>query len=228
MSHYHLHLEKAREYFDEGSYEGARAAAQHALSCALPGEGDEARFLIAMSFRKLEYDDDALEMFAELARTAPTPEACAEYALMCAERGQCDAHCRELAENAIREMPDLSSAYIALFWCHVTDGQYKEALQNLKRGLYRGGDFPENRIFEMVRNWCQELCDQGNTAFAFELVCEISDFYATLDFLVLTARLAEICQEERQAVAYYKKALNHLRPGALRNDILEAIARIAI
>jgi NTP pyrophosphatase (non-canonical NTP hydrolase) len=60
------------------------------------------------------------------------------------------------------------------------------------------------------------------------LVNEIADFFATFDFLVLQARLAEICQEHRQAVAHYKRALNYLRPGSLRTEILEAIARIAI
>lgn len=228
MSHYLLHLEKAREYYDDGNYDGAHAAAEHAIACAHPGEGAEARLLSAMALRKLEYHDDAFRLFHDLVCTSPTPEACAEYALMCAERGQCDANCRDMAMNASQIMPDLPSSYIALFWCDVTDGLYLQALQNLKRGIYRGGEFSESRAFELVRQWCQEACDLGNPQFAYELVNEIGDFFATFDFLVLQARLAEICQEHRHAVTYYKRALNYLRPGTLRTEILEAIARIAM
>ena len=228
MSHYLLHLEKAREYYDDGNYDGARAAAAHALACALPGEGSEARMIAAMSLRKLEFHDDAFRLLYEIVCTTPTPQACAEYALMCAERGQCDANCRDMATNAAQLMPDLPSSYLALFWCDVTDGLYLQALQNLKRGLFRGGEFPASRAFEMVRQWCQEACDLGDPKFAYDLVNEIADFFATFDFLVLQARLAEICQEHRQAVAHYKRALNYLRPGSLRTEILEAIARIAV
>lgn len=228
MSHYLLHLEKAREYYDEGNYEGARAAAEHALACAQLNEGNEARVLFAMSMRRLEFHDEAFRLLYEIVCTTPTPEACGEYALMCAERGQCDANCRDMAINVTQMMPDLPSPYIALFWCDVTDGLYIQALQNLKRGLFRGGEFPENRAFDMVRQWCQEACDLGNPRFAYDLANEIGDYYATFDFIVLQARLAEICQEYRHAVAHYKRALHYLRPGNLRTEILEAIAKIAM
>ena len=91
MSDYQIHLQKAEEFYDEANYEGARAAAEYALSCAVPGEGDEARMLLALTMRKLEFNDEAFQMLHDLVASAPTPESSAEYALMCAERGLCDA-----------------------------------------------------------------------------------------------------------------------------------------
>lgn len=228
MSQYLLHYDRAREFFDEGNYDGAKAAAEYALQKAGPSEGAEAKLLLAMTMRKLEFNDEAIQMFYELVCSSPTAEACAEYALMCAERGRCDAECRELATRAVSEAPDLSSAYMALFWCDSTDGNYSEALKNLRLGLHRGAEFSESRAFEMIRGWCQEACDQNDPARALALSGEVVELFNTLDFLIMHARLAEIAGEERTAVAYYKRTLNMLRPGGLRTDVLEAIARIAI
>ncbi len=228
MSHYQVHLEKAEEFYDDANYEAARSAAEYALSCALPGEGDKARMILALAMRKLEFNDEAFQMLHDLTATNPTPEANAEYALMCAERGICDDSCRSCALRAIDGNPDLGSAYMALFWCDVTEGHWLDALQNLRRGMHRGAEFSDGRAFELVRGWCQEACNQENFKLALSLSSEVVELFGTFDFLILHARLAEISGENRVAVPYYKKALNHLRPGTLRNEILEAIARIAI
>ncbi|MBQ9817687.1 MAG: hypothetical protein IJM59_09555 [Proteobacteria bacterium] len=228
MSHYEAHLGHARDFYAEGNYEAAKAAAEYALSCAHSNEGSEARVIQAFALRKLEYNDEALELLRNIIQTEPTPEACAEYALMCAERGHCDTTCRELATRAIAEDPDIASGYIALFWCDSTDGQYIDALRNLRRGMHRGAEFSDARAFEMVRSWCQECCDENRCQDALELSSEVVDLFATFDFIILHARLAELNGEHRLAVTYYKQALMRLRPGNLRTDILEAIARIAI
>ncbi len=228
MSHYQLHYERAREFYDEGNFEGAKAAAEYALSGTLPGEGCEARVLLALSLRKLEYNDEAMQMLYEVVCSTPTAEACAEYALMCAERGRCDCSCRDLAIRAVNENPDLANAYIALFWCDTMDGQYLDALKNLRRGMHRGAEFSDSKAFDLVRGWCQEACNCDNVQFALSLTNEVVDLFNTFDFIVLHARLAEIAADHRLAVSYYKRALTMLRPGAMRNDILEAIARIAI
>ena len=228
VSDYQVHLEKAAEFYDEANYEGARTAAEYALSCALPGEGDEARIILALSMRKLEFNDEAFQMLHDLAAAKPTPETNAEYALMCAERGLCDDSCRSCALHALDGNPDLGSAYMALFWCDVTEGHWLEALQNLRRGMHRGAEFSDGRAFELVRGWCQEACNQDNFKLALALSSEVVELFDTVDFLILHARLAELCGDNRTAVPYYKKVLSHLRPGSLRNEILEAIARIAI
>lgn len=228
MSNYQLHYERAREYYEESNFEGAKAAAEYALSGAEPGEGIEARVLLALCLRKLEYNDEAMQMLYEIVSTSPTAESCAEYALMCAERGRCDSGCRELATRAISEDPDLSNAYIALFWCDVTDGLYVEALQNLRRGMHRGAEFSDAKAFDLVRTWCQDACNNDNAKFALAMTSEVVDLFNNFDFIILHARIAEIAQDDRLAVRYYKRALNMIRPGSMRNDILEAIARIAI
>ena len=66
MSHYVLHLEKSQEFFAEGNYEAARAAAEHALESALPGQGAEAATMRALCLRKLEFNDEALALLADL------------------------------------------------------------------------------------------------------------------------------------------------------------------
>lgn len=228
VTHYQLHYERAREFYEEGNYEGAKAAAEYALSGAQPDEGSEARVLLALSLRKLEYNDEAMQMLYEVVCSTPTAESCAEYALMCAERGRCDAGCRDLAMRAISEEPDLASAYIALFWCDATDGLYTDALRNLRRGMHRGAEFSEAKAFDLVRTWCQEACNNDNIQLALAMTSEVVDLFNTFDFIILHARIAEIAQDNRLAVRYYKHALNMIRPGSMRNDILEAIARIAI
>lgn len=228
MSQYLLHLERARDYYDECNYEGAQAAAAYALDCAEPGQGDEARILQAMCYRRLEMNDEAIKLFAEIIQTSPSPEACAEYALMCAERGHCDAACRDYATRARDDDPDLASAYMALFWCDSMDGLYQDAVRNLRRGIHRGGEFSESRAFEMIRGWCQELCDNNNLPEALALSSEVVELFNNFDFIVLHARLSDLSGDHRQAVTFYKRALMYLRPGGMRTDILEAIARIAI
>ena len=228
MSHYVLHLEKSQEFFAEGNYEAARAAAEHALESALPGQGAEAATMRALCLRKLEFNDEALALLADLVVSSPTPEACAEFALMRAERNQCDADCRDCAIKAIAENPDLPSAYIALFWCDASDGLYLDAVRNLKRGINRGAEFSPSRAFELIRGWCQELCQADAPRDAFAIIQEIGALFNSFDFIILHARLAEICQEPRIAVQFYKSALVWLRPGTMRNEVLETIARLAI
>ena len=57
---------------------------------------------------------------------------------------------------------------------------------------------------------------------------EIGDLFTSFDFIILHARIADICEDHRTAVHYYKKALAWLRPGQMRSEVLEEIARIAI
>ena len=225
---YRLHLDKAHEFYDEGNYEAARAAAQYALETGKSGDTSEAMTLFALCLRKLEYNDKAYQILSEIVVKTPNADACGEYALMCAERGLCDEACQRYAESAIEDSPDNASAYIALFWCYLTQHQYIEALINLKRGIHRGAEFSEQRAFELVREWCQEACNREDIAGALAISSEIADFFNNLDFSVLHARIAEIAQEPRIAVDYYKRALGWLRPGPMRTDILEAIARLAI
>ena len=228
MSQYPLHLERAREYYGEGNYEGARAAAEYALGHAEEGEGVEAQVIMALSYRRLEMNDEALSLLKDIVNTHPTPEACAEYALLCAERGHCDVTCREFADRARNEDPDLPNSYLALFWCDGMDGAFLDAVRNLRKGILRGGEFSASHAFEMIRGWCQELCDQGQASSALNVSAEVVDLFNSFDFIILHAKLAEICESNRVAVKYYKKALLYLRPGTMRNDVLEAIARIAM
>ena len=225
---YRIHLDRAREFYDEGNYEAARAAAQYALEANPTDDEGEARTLIAMALRKLEYNDKALNMLSEIVENTPNPEACAEFALMNAERGNCDETCRQYAEDAIDAAPDNASGYMALFWYYQTQQNYLEALHYLKRGMHRGGEFTEQRAFDMVRTWCQDACNQNDATAALAITNEVADFFDNLDFSVLHARIAEIANEPRIAVQYYQKALSWLRPGPMRTDILEAIARLAI
>lgn len=229
MSHYSLHLDRSQDFYDEGNYSAAKAAAEKALTYALPDEGGDARRIIALSLRKLECNDEALEMMCNLVQTDPTPEICAEYALMCAERGHCDENCRFYAQRAIEEDPNLPSAYIAMFWYDAESGDYLNALQNLKKGMLRGAEFSDARAFELIRKWCQELCDQNEFNLAYQITAAVVDLFNNFDFIILHARIAEVNNDPRTAVSYYKRALSYLRQGSsLRSEVLEAIARIAI
>ena len=226
--HYDLHLEKAREFYDDGNYEAARAASEHALSVAQSDEGIEAKIMLALSLRKLEFEDESFRMLGDLIASTTDPEAMSEYALMRAERGLCDELCRDYAEKSIESAPDLASGYMALFWYYASQMMYAKSLQNLKRGLHRGADFPESRVFEMVRSWCQEACDRADYSGACELSAMTADLFGSADFYILHARLCELSNDPRTAVQYYKKTLVFLRPGQMRIEILEAIARLAI
>lgn len=228
MSLYSEHLDRAEEFFADGNYEAAKAAAQYAIEHCDGKTDGRAMTVVALCLRKLEFNDEAMTLLQQLAQTAPTPCACAEYALMRAERNNCDETTRTLALQAIQQDPDIPSAYLALFWCDVTACRYLDAVKNLKRGIHRGGEFPENRAFDLVRGWCQKFCDADSPRDAFGIVSELGDLFNTFDFVILHARIADICGEYRAAVPYYKKALSWLRPGSMRNEVLEAIARIAI
>lgn len=228
VSQYSTHLDTAHDFYDDGNYEAAKAAAQHAVQCALPTDGNEAKTLYALCLRKLEYNDEAYELLQSIVQSSPSAEACAEFALMRAERNACDDSCREMALRAIHDDPNLPSAYIALFWCDVRAGLPLQAIDNLKRGILRGSEFPESRAFEILRTWCQQYCDNDNPRAAFELTQAVGDLFTTFDFIILQARIADICNEHRIAVHYYKKALGWLRPGQMRLEVLEAIARIAV
>lgn len=223
-----MHLNAAYEFYADGNFEAAKAASECAVSCAAPGDGGAAKTIYALCLRKLEYGDEAFEALKRIVETDPNSEACAEFALMRAERNGCDAECRTMAMRAIEENPDLPSAYIALFWCDATDGAALSAVENLRRGILRGSDFSEKRAFDMIRNWCQMYCNANDPQSAYELIHEIGDLFNSFDFIVLHARIADICNEPRIAVHYYKKALVWLRPGQMRNEILEEIARLAI
>lgn len=223
-----IHLSNARGFYDDGNYEAARHAAEHAIDCAPESELPHAQVLLALSLRRLEFDDEAFKLLSELVEKNPVPEACAEYALMRSERGLCDEECKKYADMAIEEDPDLPAAYIALFGYYSAQDAYSEALGYLIRGIRRGADYPESRAFEILRSWCQQACDRGDFRQALELSAPVTDFFHSLDFLVLHARLAEFADEPRIAVSYYKEALIYLRPGTMRTDVLEAIARIAM
>ena len=228
MSHYEMHLEKAWEFYNEGNYEAVRAALVRALESPVPDGDCRAKALLAQTCRHLEYDDEARRLYEECVRVQPTPACCAELALMMAEKGECTSACRELAEGAIEEDPDIGSAYMALFYVHAHGEDYEAALRALKRGLRRGVEFQEAKVFESLREWCQRRCDSESVYEALSLSAEVVDFFGSFDFCVLHARLAELAGEHRVAVQYYKRTLGFLRPGALRTDVLEAIARVAI
>jgi len=227
MSHYEMHLEKALEFYSEGNYEAVRAALVRALESPIPDGDCRAKILLAQTYRHLEYDDEARKLYEECVREQPTALNCAELALMMAEKGECTPACRELAERAIEEDADIGSGYMALFFVHAHSEDYEEALRALKRGLRRGVEFQETKVFESLREWCQRRCDSGGVSEALLLSAEVVDFFGSFDFCVLHARLAELAGEHRVAVQYYKRTLSFLRPGGLRTDVLEAIARIA-
>lgn len=226
--YYALHLEKAREFYDNGNYEATRMAANHAIESSHPGEDTEARTLLAMALYRLEYDNEALKILDDIVHKNPIPEAAAEYARLKAEKGHCDEECLNFAQMALDEDPDLASAHIAKFWYLATHGDYTEALHSLIRGLRRGADISEARIFELVRTWCQEKFSQNDFQQALQISEIVTDYFNSFDFLVLHARIAEFANEPRIAVKYYQKSLTFLRPGPMRSDILEAIAKIAI
>lgn len=228
VSQYTTHLETAYGFYAEGNYEAAKAASEHAISCALATDGKEACALRALCLRKLEFNDEAFDALKEIVETAPTAETCAEFALMRAERNDCGDGCRNLAQSAIDADPDLPSAYIALFRCDVSDNAPLSAVKNLRRGILRGSDFPEKHAFDIIRNWCQRYCDEGQPQSAYAIIREIGDLFTSFDFVILQARIADICNDHRVAVHYYKKALAWLRPGQMRSEILEEIAKIAI
>ena len=228
MSHYESHLEKAREFYRDGNYAGARAAAQKAIECALNEEDDEARHLLALSDHKLEYTDEAFRIWESLSRRHPTPEMCESYALMRAEKGLCDDECREFAARAIASDPDSPNAYLALFFCDVADDRRQEAVVNLRRAVHRGAEISAQKAFELVRSWCQEACNAQNRQAALALSSEIVDTFSSLEFLLLHARLAEVCQQPRIAVKYYQQALHVMPTGKMRTEVLETVAAIAI
>ena len=225
---YETHLEKAREFYEDGNYAAARAAAEKACSCVSEDLGDEARLILARCYQKLEYSEEAFKVMTEIVSREPSAEACAEFALMCAERGQCDAQCREFAHRSIEADPDMATAYLALFFCDVADDAKLDALHNLKKCVVRGGQVPEQKSFELLREWCQDACRNERHEDALALSSEVVDAFSSLDFFLLHARLCEVCHDDRQAVKYYKSALHNLPAGGMRNDVLEAIARIAI
>ena len=106
--------------------------------------------------------------------------------------------------------------------------EYIQSLKYLKSGLRRGAEYSEQRVFDLVRGWCQIYCDEQYYEDAFQVVNEIADYFHSFDFYVLKARLAELASHPRVSVEYYKRALSFVRAGSLRTDILEAIARLAI
>lgn len=228
---YELHLAKAEEFLSEENHQAAQAALEHALAAPCPSGDIRAKELMAYTLRALEFDDEAFELFSELVDVSSSPRVYAEYAIMLAERGRADDDCRSLAERAIDIDPEsayIAPAHEALYFVFAKTGHYVEALQHLKCAIRRGSDFPEERVFEHVRNWCQDLCSSDAAAEALTITTEVANFFTGLEFSVLHARIAEVCGEERIAVAYYKKALAKLKPGPLRSDILEALATIAI
>ena len=226
--YYSLHLNKAREFYDDGNYEATRMAASHAIESSQPGRDTEARVIMALALKQMQLNDEAFNILDEVVQKFPTPEAQAEYALMRAERGLCDETCMTCIQKALDEDADLSSAYIAKFWCLAAQNDYVEALQSIIRGLHRGADFSEVKLFEIVRDWCQDACNNNDFQLALQMSSTVTDYFNTFDFLVLHARLSEFANDPRTAVKYYKKAIVFLRPGPMRTDILEAIARIAI
>lgn len=229
MSLYDTHLSKAQEFYDEGNYEAARHALAHALD-ANPPQGDtRAHALLAFTYRRLEFDDEALKLFEICVNANPTPNVRAELALILAEKGCASQRALDLANSAASEDPDINAAYLARFLVYAKRGEYLPALKDLKSAIRRGADYPDNQAFELIRDWCQKFCDDSCYEDAFNLSNEVADFFASFDFYILNARLADFAQKPRIAVDYYKRALAFLRQGnQMRIDILEAIARIAV
>lgn len=228
---YDLHLAKAEEFFAEDNFQACKAALEHALAAPKAEEDVRAKELMACVLRQLEYDEEALDLFSELAETSSSPRVLAEYAMMLAERGKSDDLCRELAERAIDIDPEsayIAPAHEALYYVLSRSGDYVEALQHLKCAIRRGAEISEEAVFENVRDWCQVLCADDACTNALTISSELADFFSGFEFSVLHARIAEVCREDRIAVAYYKKSLAKLKSGSLRCEILEAIAAIAI
>ena len=229
MSLYETHLSKAQEFYDEGNYEAARHALTHALEASPPPGDTRAHALLAFTYRHLEFDDEAVKLFETCLTTSHAPDVCAELALILAEKGESSDRALDLANDAIQGDPDIGAAYLARFYIFSKRGDYIPALKDLKSAIRRGADFPDTKAFELVRDWCQKYCDANCYDEAFALSSEIADFFASFDFFILNARLADFAQQPRVAVEYYKRALSFLRQGnQMRIDILEAIARIAI
>ena len=228
MSLFETHYLKAQEFFDEGNYEAARVALKHALESNPPANDCRAHALLGLTYRKLELDNDALEMFEYCIPRTPTADVFAELSLILAEQDVESDRAVELANHAIQTDPDLASAYLALFLVYSRQNEYITALKHLKSGLRRGAEYSEQRVFDLVRGWCQMYCDERCFEKAFQIIHEIADFYHSFDFLVLKARIADLSNRPRVSVEYYKKALSFVRTGPMRTDILEAIAKNAI
>ncbi len=228
MSLFETHYMKAQEFYDEGNYEAARVALKHALESNPPTKDCRAHALLGHTYRRRELDNEAHEMFEDCITRTPTPDVLAELSLILAEKAIDSDRAVDLANRAIDEDPDLSSAYLALFLIYSRQDEYIKALQFLKSGLRRGAEYPEQRVFDLVRGWCQNYCDENYFDEAFQVIHEIADFYHSFDFLVLKARIADLSNRPRVSVEYYKKALSFVRSGPMRTDILEAIAKNAI
>lgn len=228
MSLFDTHYAKAQEFYDEGNYEAARVALKYALDANPPANDCRAHALLAHTYRKLELDDDALQMFEYCLSHHTTADVYAELALILAEKNREHDRAEELAQYAINTDPDLASPYIALFLIDSEKHHYIKALKNLKSGLRRGAEYSEQRIFELVRAWCQDYCNDHQFEEAFLVISEIADYYHVLEFYILKAKIAELANYPRISVEYYKKALPFVRAGSLRTDILEAIAKLAI
>ena len=229
MSRYETHLAKAQEFYDEANYEGARAALGYAMQEPDAASDCRAQRLLAHTYRRLEYDNEAMSLFEHCLGVEPVAGDYGELALILAEKAEASDHAIELANQAIELDPDVASAYLALFLIYARRSEYVPALRYLKRGIRRGVEYSETKTFDDVRAWCQALCAKGCYEEAFEITNEVSDFFANFDFYILHARIAEIAQKPRVAVEYYKKCLTFLRTGSpLRLDVLEAIAKLAI
>jgi len=229
MSLYETHLEKAQAFYDEGNYQAARQALNYALE-ADPPQGDARAYaLLGYTYRQLEFDNDAMQAFEQALNIGTTADVFAELALILAEKGEDSERALSLADSAINADPDVSAAYHARFLIKAKHGEYLPALKDLKSALRRGANYSDTQAFELIRGWCQAYCEAKCYDDAFALSNEVADFFASFDFLILNARLADFSQNPRIAVDYYKRALPFLRQGSqLRLEILEAIARIAI
>ena len=228
MSLFETHYSKAQEFYDEGNYEAARVALQHALESNPPAKDCRAQALLGHTYRRLEYDDDARQMFEYCVSHNTTADVYAELSLILAEQGKDSDRAIELASRAIEDDPDIGSAYLALFLIYSKRNEYIQSLRCLKSGLRRGAEYSEQRVFELVRGWCQIYCDEQYYEEAFQVVNEVADYFNSFDFYVLKARLAELSSHPRVSVEYYKRALSFVRSGPMLTDILEAIARLAI
>ncbi|MFA5623661.1 MAG: hypothetical protein WC966_01200 [Bradymonadales bacterium] len=226
--HYEAHVESAQSYFNEGNYQAARAASLRALESKAPANDNRALCILGCSLLRLEEEAEGREVLEQAMQVTDNPVVMGELVRIYTREKIFDDKCAQTIDKAIELAPDNGNAYVARYELLSHKGCYAEALEDLKKGLRRGAEYPSHTVFEKVQNWAQILCDEGRFEDAFSLTNGVADFFNSVEFFLLNARLAELAQKPREAVQYYKKSLSFLRAGKLRTEVLECIARHAI
>lgn len=226
--HYEAHLESATEFFIEGNFEAARAASLRALESNLPKGDNRAHCLLGRTLIRLDDIGEAKRVINEALAIAEDPQLMGELAHLYTSEGIFDENCAQLIDRAIHLAPDNADAYIARYLLLMAQNEPLKALEDLKRGLRRGAQYDSSMVFDCVQNLAQSLCDEERFEEAFSLSNEIADYFNSIEFYLLNARLAELASKPRDAVCYFKKSLPFLRQGKLRSEVLESIAKLAI